>query len=105
MVLAYVRCSVDRQSSARSGQSPPIRIADILAGRYALKPDTEIILLELDEHEVERGFTDCRSPIRKAIAPLAVNVEYTDIYSSVCRLTASHCPGLAGMRSSTDDFR
>lgn len=54
-----------------------IQIAAIRVRRYALSSDAEIILLELVEHEG----ADCRSPVRKALTPLTVNVEYADICS------------------------
>jgi len=50
-----------------------------------LQAGAEIILLELTEHEGERNFPKCRDLIRKALAPLTVKVEYTDIYESVMR--------------------
>ncbi len=51
------------------------------AGR-ALSPGSEIILLELAEHEGEFGFAACRDLVRAALAPLTVNVEYTDVYNT-----------------------
>ena len=51
------------------------------AGR-ALSPGSEIVLLELAEHEGEHGFAACRDLVRAALAPLTVNVEYTDVYNT-----------------------
>ena len=48
-----------------------------------LAPGSEIILLELTEYEGEKGFAKCRDKVRSALAPLTVNVEYTNIYNSV----------------------
>jgi hypothetical protein len=48
-----------------------------------LAPGSELILLELTEYEGERGFAECRELIRSALAPLTVNVEYTNIYNTV----------------------
>jgi hypothetical protein len=53
-----------------------------VAGR-ALSPGSEIVLLELEEYEREEGFAVCRDAVRKALTPLTVNVEYTDIYNTV----------------------
>lgn len=50
-----------------------------------LQAGAEIILLELTKHDGERNFSKCRNSIRRALAPLTVNVEYTDIYESVMR--------------------
>jgi hypothetical protein len=55
---------------------------DIVRDR-TLAPGNELILLELTEHEGEVGFSDCRVPVRQALAPLTVNVEYTNIYNTV----------------------
>jgi hypothetical protein len=48
-----------------------------------LPPGGEILLIELTEHEGELGFSECRDLTRAALAPLTVNVEYTDIYNTV----------------------
>ena len=48
-----------------------------------LQSGAEIVLLELTEHDDEKGFLMCRNLVRKALAPLTINVEYTDIYESV----------------------
>lgn len=50
-----------------------------------LQPGAEIVLLELTEHDGERNFSRCLDLVRKTLAPLTVNVEYTDIYESVMR--------------------
>jgi hypothetical protein len=50
-----------------------------------LQSGAEIVLLELTEHDGERNFSKCRDLVRKTLAPLTVNVEYTDIYESVMR--------------------
>jgi hypothetical protein len=50
-----------------------------------LQSGAEIVLLELTEHDGERNFSKCRDLVRKALAPLTVNVEYTDIYESLMR--------------------
>ena len=46
-----------------------------------LQPGSEIVLLELTEHDGEKGFATCREAIRAALAPLTVTVSYTDIYN------------------------
>ncbi|WP_157008342.1 hypothetical protein [Xenophilus azovorans] len=51
--------------------------------RRTLQAGAEIILLELTEGEDEKGFEACRDQVRAALAPLTVNVEYTDIYETV----------------------
>jgi hypothetical protein len=48
-----------------------------------LQSGAEIVLLELTENEDERDYPNCRDLVRKALAPLTVNVEYADIYESV----------------------
>lgn len=48
-----------------------------------VRPGGEIILLELSEYEGEEGFGECRDTARAALAPLTVNVEYTDIYDTI----------------------
>lgn len=48
-----------------------------------LQSGAEIILLELTEHDGEVNFEKCRNQVRKSLAPLTVNVEYSDIYQSV----------------------
>lgn len=53
--------------------------------RRTLQAGAEIILLELTGHENEANFSVCRDRIRRALAPLTVNVEYTDIYDIVMR--------------------
>lgn len=53
--------------------------------RRTLQAGAEIILLELTEHENEVNFSALRDRIRAALAPLTVNVEYTDIYDTVIR--------------------
>lgn len=47
----------------------------------SLSPGAEVVLLELTEHDGERGFSVCRDLVRTALAPLTVNVEYTNIYN------------------------
>lgn len=49
----------------------------------SLQPGGEIILIELTEYDEEQGFAKCRETVRTALAPLTVNVEYTDIYNTV----------------------
>ncbi len=51
--------------------------------RRTLQAGAEITLLELTEYEGETSFSECRDKVRKALAPLTVNVEYTDIYETV----------------------
>lgn len=62
------------------------------AGRYwtnftqsledrTLQPGSEIVLLELTEHESETDFASCRDITRNALAPLTVRVNYKDIYN------------------------
>lgn len=48
-----------------------------------LAPGSEMILLELTEYEGEEGFHECRDAVRAALAPLTVNVEYTNIYNTI----------------------
>lgn len=50
-----------------------------------LQAGAEISLLELTEHDGEKNFSACRDTVRKALAPLTVNVEYTDIYETVMK--------------------
>ena len=50
-----------------------------------LKAGGEIVLLELTQHKDEANFAACRDRVRAALAPLTVNVEYTDIYDTVMR--------------------
>ena len=52
----------------------------------ALAPGSEIVLLELTEYEDEIGFAECRNIVRAALAPLTVNVEYTNIYNTIMPL-------------------
>jgi hypothetical protein len=56
--------------------------SNALRGR-TLRPGSEIVLLELTEHEGEASFAPCREMVRVALARLTVNVEYTDIYNVV----------------------
>ncbi|MEW8288603.1 MAG: hypothetical protein AB2697_21685 [Candidatus Thiodiazotropha endolucinida] len=49
----------------------------------SLRPGCEIALLELTEAEEEKAFARSRSEVRKALAPLIVKVEYTDIYNKL----------------------
>jgi hypothetical protein len=56
--------------------------SDDLSGR-TLAPGSEIVLLELTEYEGEEDFAECRDLVRPALAPLTVNVEFTDIYNTV----------------------
>lgn len=53
--------------------------------RRTLQAGAEITLLELTEYENEANFSVCRKKVRAALAPLTVNVEYTDIYETVMR--------------------
>lgn len=53
--------------------------------RRTLQAGADIILLELTEHEDEKNFSVCRDQVRTALAPLTVNVEYTDIYDTKMR--------------------
>ena len=48
-----------------------------------LQSGAVIVLLELTENEDARSFPMCRDLARKALAPLTIKVEYTDIYESV----------------------
>lgn len=48
-----------------------------------LAPGGELVLLELTEDEGEVDFAQYRDPVRAALAPLVVNVEYTNIYNSI----------------------
>jgi hypothetical protein len=48
-----------------------------------LAPGGELVLLELTEDEDEEDFGACRDLARAALAPLTVNVEYTNIYNTV----------------------
>ena len=48
-----------------------------------LQPGSEIVLLELTEHEGEDDFALCRDSVRAALAPLSVSVMYKDIYNNV----------------------
>jgi hypothetical protein len=50
-----------------------------------LQAGAEIVLLELTQHVNEANFAVCRDRVRAALAPLTVNVEYTDIYATVMR--------------------
>lgn len=50
--------------------------------RRTLQAGAEIILLELTQHEDEINYAACRDKVRAALAPLTVNVEYTDIYET-----------------------
>lgn len=54
-------------------------------GNRTLKAGADITLLELTEHEGERNFSKCRDVVRKALTPLRVDVQYTDIYEHVMR--------------------
>lgn len=53
--------------------------------RRTLQPGAAIVLLELTEHAGETSFSQCRDRVRQALAPLTVNVEYTDIYETALR--------------------
>ena len=53
--------------------------------RRTLQPGAELVLLELTEHDGEINFPQCRDRVRRALAPLTVNVEYTDIYETTLR--------------------
>jgi hypothetical protein len=48
-----------------------------------LAPGGELVLLEITEDDGEIDFAQYRDPTRAALAPLTVNVEYTNIYNSV----------------------
>lgn len=48
-----------------------------------IAPGGELVLLELTEVEGELDFASCRDPVRRALAPLTVNVEYTNVYNTV----------------------
>lgn len=48
-----------------------------------LQAGGEIALIELTELEGEEGFAVCLRMTRRALSPLTVNVEYTDIYNTV----------------------
>lgn len=50
--------------------------------RRTLQAGAEITLLELTEQKGETQFADRRDQVRRALAPLTVNVEYTDIYET-----------------------
>lgn len=63
-------------------ERPWSNFADAIRDR-TLAPGSEIILLELTEDEGEEGFAECRDLVRSALAPLTVNVEYTNIYNTV----------------------
>lgn len=64
------------------GSRPWTNFTDEVRDR-TLAPGSEMILLELTEYKGEVGFADCRNMVRKALAPLTVNVEYTNIYNTV----------------------
>ena len=60
--------------------------------RRTLQAGAEIILLELTGYEGEDNFSVYRDQVRAALAPLTVNVEFTDIYDTVmqpCRKSLS----------------
>jgi hypothetical protein len=48
-----------------------------------LSPGSELVLLELTEDEGEIDFGQYRDPVRAALAPLVVTVEYTNVYETV----------------------
>jgi hypothetical protein len=48
-----------------------------------LAPGGEMILLELTEYDGEADFAEARDLVRAALAPLTVNVEYTNVYGSI----------------------
>jgi hypothetical protein len=60
--------------------------SDDMLGR-TLAPGSEIVLIELTEYEGEEEFASYRDLIRPALAPLTVNVEYTDIYNTAMKPT------------------
>jgi hypothetical protein len=64
------------------GSRPWTNFTDEVRDR-TLAPGSEMILLELTEYEGEEGFAKCRDLIRDALAPLTVNVEYTNIYNTI----------------------
>jgi len=47
-----------------------------------LAPGGELVLLELTKGEDEVDFAQYRDPVRAALAPLVVTVDYTNIYNS-----------------------
>jgi hypothetical protein len=51
----------------------------------SLLPGAEITLLELTEFDGESDFAMARDRVRKALAPLSVNVEFMDIYNSIMK--------------------
>lgn len=46
-------------------------------------PGGELVLLDLTEDEGELDFAQHRNPVRAALAPLVLTVEYTNIYNTV----------------------
>jgi hypothetical protein len=50
-----------------------------------IQAGAEITLLELTEFDGEQNFAKCRDIVRKALSPLTVKVEYSDIYDSLMR--------------------
>lgn len=48
----------------------------------SLAVGTFLTLIELTERESETYFSDCRDLVRRSLEPLAVTVEYTDIYGT-----------------------
>lgn len=48
----------------------------------AILPGEDIVLLELSEFDGEKNFAHHRNLVRKALAPLTVQVECSDIYNS-----------------------
>lgn len=64
------------------GSRPWTNFTDEVRDR-TLAPGSEMVLLELTEYEGEEGFAECRDLVREALAPLTVNVEYTNIYNTV----------------------
>lgn len=50
-----------------------------------IQAGADIILLELTEFDNERNFAKSRDLVRKALSPLTVTVEYSDIYDSLMR--------------------
>jgi hypothetical protein len=48
----------------------------------SLAPGSEIVLIELSQHDGEMSFAKCRDLVRSALSRLAVSVEYTNIYNT-----------------------
>lgn len=50
--------------------------------RSSISPGSDIVLLQLAEHDGDLDFPECRDRVRQVLASLEIKIEYTDIYDT-----------------------